>query len=121
MPLSSAAIAIGEMAKAKDKLAIYTGAASAQSPARIAAPNHLHWVYDTWAMPHAVVQATVQEGGTSWFFLTADYTFGHSLANDSGAFVKAAGGTVLGEAAYPFPGTMDFSANIVRPRRAAPR
>jgi branched-chain amino acid transport system substrate-binding protein len=114
VPLSSAAIAIGEMAKAKDKLAIYTGAASAQLTGPHCGPNHLHWVYDTWATPHAVVQATVQEGGKSWFFLTADYTFGHSLANDSGAFVKAAGGTVLGEAAYPFPGTMDFSAYIVR-------
>ncbi len=114
VPLSSAAIAIGEMAKAKDKLAIFTGAASAQLTGPHCGPNHLHWVYDTWGTPHAVVQATVQEGGTSWFFITADYTFGHSLADDSGGFVKAAGGTVVGQAAYPFPGTTDFSAYIVR-------
>lgn len=114
VPLSSAAYAIGEMAKAKDKLAIFTGAASSQVTGSKCGPNHLHWVYDTWGIPHAVVEATVRDGGDSWFFITADYAFGHALADDCKAFVKAAGGTVKGEAAHPFPGTTDFSAFLLQ-------
>ncbi len=114
LPLSSAAFAVGEMAKAKDKLAIYTGAASADITGPRCGPNHLHWAYDTWSMPHGVVDALVKEGGNTWFFLTADYAFGHSLANDSASFVTAAGGKVLGEATHPFPGTTDFSAYLIQ-------
>ncbi|HST74340.1 MAG TPA: ABC transporter substrate-binding protein [Acetobacteraceae bacterium] len=116
VPLSSAAFAIGDMVKAKDKLAIFTGAASADVTGKHCGPNHLHWAYDTWSMPHAVVDALVKEGGNTWFFITADYAFGHSLQNDSASFVTAAGGKVLGEAPYPFPGTTDFSANMVQAR-----
>jgi len=114
LPLSSAAFAVGDMAKTKDKLAIFTGAASADLTGPHCGPNHLHWAYDTWSMPHAVVNALVKEGGDTWFFITADYAFGHSLANDSASFVRAAGGKVLGEAAHPFPGTTDFSAYILQ-------
>jgi branched-chain amino acid transport system substrate-binding protein len=114
VPLSSAAYAIGDMVKAKDKLAIFTGAASSQVTGTHCGPNHLHWVYDTWGIPHAIVAATLQGGGDTWFFITADYAFGHALANDCASFVRAGGGKVLGEAAHPFPGTTDFSAFLLQ-------
>jgi branched-chain amino acid transport system substrate-binding protein len=114
VPLSSAAFAIGDMAKQKDKLAIFTGAASADLTGPKCGPNHLQWAYDTWSMPHAVVDAVVQQGGDSWFFITADYAFGHSLERDSASFVAAAGGQVLGQVRAPFPGTADFSPFILR-------
>jgi branched-chain amino acid transport system substrate-binding protein len=113
LPLSSAAIGVGEMAKAKDKLAIFTGAASSILTGERCGPNHLHWAYDTWANPHAVVDATVAEGGDTWFFITADYAYGQQLARDSAAFVTAAGGKVLGEIRHPFPGTTDFSSFLL--------
>jgi branched-chain amino acid transport system substrate-binding protein len=113
LPLSSAAIGVGEMAKAKDKLAIYTGAASSILTAERCGPNHLHWSYDTWGSPHAVVDATVREGGDTWFFITADYAYGQQLARDSASFVTAAGGKVLGEIRHPFPGTTDFSSFLL--------
>ncbi|MFL5253654.1 MAG: ABC transporter substrate-binding protein [Rhodopila sp.] len=113
LPLSSAAIAVGEMAKAKDKLAIYSGAASSILTGERCGPNHLHWSYDTWGVPHAIVDSTVKEGGDSWFFITADYAFGQQLERDSAAFVTNAGGKVLGSARYPFPGTMDFSSFLL--------
>lgn len=116
VPLSSAAFAIGEMARAKDKVAIFTGGASADITGTRCGPNHLHWVYDTWCMPHGVVEATVSEGGDTWFFIEADYAFGHSLANDATGIVTAAGGKVLGRALHPFPGTTDFSAFLVQAR-----
>ena len=114
VPLSSAAFAIGDLAKNKDKAAIFTGAASADITGSKCGPNQLHWCYDTWSMPHGVVDATVKEGGDSWFFITADYAFGHSLQRDAAAFVTAAGGKVLGQALAPFPGTTDFSSFIVQ-------
>jgi branched-chain amino acid transport system substrate-binding protein len=113
LPLSSAAIGVGEMAKAKDKLAIYTGAASSILTGERCGPNHLHWSYDTWGNPHAVVEATVREGGDTWFFITADYAYGQQLARDSASFVTAAGGKVLGEIRHPFPGTTDFSSFLL--------
>jgi branched-chain amino acid transport system substrate-binding protein len=67
LPLSSAAIAVGEMAKAKDKLAIFTGAASSILTGERCGPNHLHWAYDTWGVPHAIVAASVKDGGDSWY------------------------------------------------------
>ena len=65
-------------------------------------------------MPHAVVDATVKDGGDTWFFITADYAFGHALERDAASFVTAAGGKVLGEALAPFPGTTDFSAFLLQ-------
>ncbi len=116
VPLSSAAFAIGDMAKAKDKVAIFTGAASAAITGPHCGPNHLHWAYDTWCMPHAVVNATVKQGGDTWFFITADYAFGHSLEEDAASFVTAASARVLGQALAPFPGTTDFSSYLVQAR-----
>lgn len=116
VPLSSAAFAISDMAKTKDKAAIFTGAASADITGKHCGPNHLHWVYDTWSMPHGVVDSTVKEGGDTWFFITADYAFGHSLEKDAASFVTAAGGKVLGQARAPFPSTTDFSAYLVQAR-----
>lgn len=114
VPLSSAAFAIADMVKQKDKLAIFTGAASAAVTGEKCGPNHIHFVYDTWSMPHAVVEATVKAGKDTWFFITADYAFGHSLQKDSASFVTGAGGKVLGQALAPFPGTTDFSAHILQ-------
>jgi branched-chain amino acid transport system substrate-binding protein len=65
-------------------------------------------------MPHAVVDAAVKEGRDTWFFITADYAFGHSLQKDAASFVTGAGGKVLGQALAPFPGTTDFSAFLVQ-------
>lgn len=116
VPLSSAVFALGEMCKAKDKVAIITGGASADITGKHCGPNHVHWAYDTWSMPHAVVDSIVKQGGDTWFFITADYAFGHSLEHDAASFVTAAGGKVLGEAAHPFPGTTDFSSFLVQAR-----
>jgi branched-chain amino acid transport system substrate-binding protein len=95
-------------------VAIFTGAASADITGAHCGPNHIHWVYDTWSMPHGVVDAAVHEGGDTWFFITADYAFGHSLQKDAAGFVTAAGGKVLGQALAPFPGTTDFSSQLLQ-------
>src|SRR4051794_23976576 len=101
VPLSSAAFAISDMVRAKDKAAIFTGGASADITGSRCGPNHVHWAYDTWSMPHAVVDATVKEGGDTWYFITADYAFGHALASDAASFVTGAGAKVIGQAMAP--------------------
>ena len=114
VPLSSAAYVIGEMARAKDKAAIFSGPSSAAITGEHCGPNHLHWAYDTWSMPHGVVDATIKEGGDTWFFITADYAFGHALESDAASFVTAANGRVVDVALAPFPGTTDFSAYLIQ-------
>jgi branched-chain amino acid transport system substrate-binding protein len=116
LPLSSGALAVSAMVEKRDKAAIWTGAASAELTGKACGLNHLHWVLDTWSMPHGVVDATLKEGGTTWFFITADYVFGHSLEHDASGFVIAGGGKVLGHVETPFPGTTDFSAALVEAR-----
>ncbi|MBR0681253.1 ABC transporter substrate-binding protein [Roseomonas eburnea] len=114
VPLSALALAMGEVVREKNKVALYTGPAASDLTGRACGPNHIHWTYDTWALAHGTGTALVAEGGDTWFFLTADYAFGHALERDTGGFVTAAGGRVLGQARYPFPGTTDFSSFLLQ-------
>ncbi len=114
LPLSSAALGLGTMARERDKVAILTGAGSADLTGKACGPNHLHWVYDTWSTPAGVSRALVAEGADSWFFITADYAFGHSLERETANHVTTAGGKVLGSVRTPFPGTTDFSSFLLR-------
>jgi branched-chain amino acid transport system substrate-binding protein len=114
VPTSAIALGLVDIVKEKNKVALITAAAASDLSGRACSPNHVHWVYDTWAMAHTVGTATVQEGGDTWYFLTADYAFGHAIERDTGAFVTAAGGRVLGSARHPFPGTTDFSSFLLQ-------
>jgi len=75
----------------------------------------VHWTYDTWALANSTGKALVKAGGDTWFFLTADYVFGHSLERDVAAVVLANGGQVLGKVRHPFPSTSDFSSFLRSP------
>jgi len=114
VPMSALALNLIDIVKEKNKVALFTGPASSDLTGRACSPNHVHWVYDSWSLAHAIGAATVQVGGDSWFFLTADYAFGHSLERDTSAFVTAAGGRILGSARHPFPGTSDFSSFLLQ-------
>jgi branched-chain amino acid transport system substrate-binding protein len=114
VPLSSAAFPISDLVRRKDKIAIFTGGASSDLTGTRCGPNHLHWAYDTWSMPHAAVDSMVKEGADTWFFITSDYAFGHQLQKDASDFVVAANGKVLGQALAPFPGTTDYASFLVQ-------
>ncbi len=116
VPNSAIALAVASLSKEKNKVAIFTGAASSDLTGRACGPNHLHWVYDTWEQAHVTATALVAEGGDSWYFITADYAFGHATERDAANFVRASGGRVLGSSRYPFPGTTDFSSMLVQAR-----
>ena len=94
---SAIAFAVNRVVEDKDKVHLNTGAVSADlGPA--CSRNLVHWTYDTWEMAHSTGGAMVGAGGDTWFFITADYAFGHALQRDASQFVVAAGGKVLGAA-----------------------
>jgi branched-chain amino acid transport system substrate-binding protein len=113
VPTSSAALAVSEIIREKDKIFLNSGAGSSDLTGEKCSPNTVHWTYDTWALAHGTGSALVAQGGDSWFFLTADYAFGHALERDTTAAVEAAGGKVLGSVRHPFPG-QDFSSFLLQ-------
>lgn len=113
VPTSSAALAVSEITREKDKIFINSGAGSADLTGKACSPNTIHWTYDTWALAHGTGGAMVAAGFDSWFFITADYAFGHALEADTSAVVTEAGGQVLGSVRHPFPG-QDFSSFLLQ-------
>jgi branched-chain amino acid transport system substrate-binding protein len=113
VPTSSAALAVAEIVREKDKIFLISGAASSDLTGAKCSPNNIHWTYDTWSLAHGTGGAMVAQGGDTWFFLTADYAFGHALERDTSAVVEAAGGKVLGNVRHPFPG-QDFSSFLLQ-------
>ena len=114
VPTSSVAFVVNTIAREKNKVFLNSGAASSDLTGSQCSPNTVHWTYDTWMLAKGTGAAIVRTGGDTWFFVTADYAFGHALQRDTTRFVEAAGGRVLGAARYPFPATTDFSAFVVQ-------
>jgi branched-chain amino acid transport system substrate-binding protein len=114
LPNSAVALAVNQIVREKNRVAIVsTGASTALTGAQCS-PNLVHWTYDTHSQAAGTGRATVAAGGDTWFFITADYAFGHALEADTEKFVTAAGGRVLGKVRTPFPGTTDFSAFLLQ-------
>ncbi|MDX3966926.1 MAG: ABC transporter substrate-binding protein [Bradyrhizobium sp.] len=113
LPTSATALAVMELSKQYEKIMIVTDAASSDITGKSCSPYTAHWTYDTYANAHTVGSAIVKSGGDTWFFLTADYVFGHSVERDTGDVVKASGGKVLGSVKHPL-NTADFSSFLLQ-------
>ena len=113
MPTSATALAVMELSKQYEKIVIITDAASSDITGKSCSPYTAHWTYDTYANAHAVGGAIVKNGGDTWFFITADYVFGHSIERDTSKVVEAAGGKVLGSARHPL-NSSDFSSLLLQ-------
>jgi branched-chain amino acid transport system substrate-binding protein len=113
VPTSSVALAVNEIVKEKNRVFLVSGAASSDLTGAKCTPNTVHWTYDTWALANGTGNAIVKTGGDSWFFLTADYAFGHALERDTAAVVTKNGGKVVGQVRHPFPG-QDFSSFLLQ-------
>jgi branched-chain amino acid transport system substrate-binding protein len=114
VPTSSVALAVQEITKNKNRVHLNSGAASSDLTGKACSPTGIHYTYDTYALANGTGTTTVKEGGDSWYFITADYAFGHALEKDTGDAVKAAGGKVVGAVRTPFPGTTDFSSFLLQ-------
>ncbi len=113
VPNSGVALQVSQIAAAKNKVFIVSGAAASDLTGPKCNANTIHWTYDTWMLANGTGKALVKAGGDTWFFLTADYAFGHALERDTGAAVTAAGGKVLGAVRHPL-NTSDFSSFLLQ-------
>ncbi len=114
VPTSSCTLAVSKIATAANRVLIVSGGGSSRLTNEDCAETTLQWTYDTFALAAGTARSVVAQGGKRWFFLTADYAFGHSLEKDASEFVRAAGGAVVGSARYPFPGTHDFASFLLQ-------
>ncbi|KAB2872762.1 MAG: ABC transporter substrate-binding protein [Burkholderiaceae bacterium] len=113
VPTSSVALAVAQVVKEKNSVMLNSTGGSSDLTGKACTPNTVHWTYDTWMLAHGTGSAVVKSGGDSWFFLTADYAFGHALERDTAAVVTASGGKVLGSVKVPL-GTQDFSSFLLQ-------
>ncbi len=110
---SSIALAVTNVAQEKNKIAIVNGSGSSRLTNDSCTPNSIHYAYDTYALAQGTGKALIKEGLTSWYFLTADYAFGHALEGDTANVVKANGGNVVGSIRYPID-TADHSSFLLQ-------
>ena len=112
IPNSAVALAVSELVRAKNKVFIGSGAGTSVLTGERCSPNTVHWTYDTYAQGHSIANAILKRGGKTWFFVTADYAFGHDLEKQASDEVLKAGGKVLGAARHPL-GQNDFSSYLI--------
>src|SRR5215210_3398622 len=110
---SGVALAVNNLVKEKNSIMINTGAASSDLTNAQCSPNTIHWVYDTYMLANSTGQALVKAGGDTWYFLTADYAFGHALERDTAAVVVKSGGKVIGTVRHPL-NSSDFSSFLLQ-------
>lgn len=115
VPVSSVALAVSEIARNSNALFIGSGPGSTELTGSKCSPHTIHWTYDTWALARGTAKTVTEAGGKRWFFLTADYAFGHALERDASELVKASGGTVVGSVRHPI-NSSDFSSFLLQAR-----
>ena len=113
VPTSSVALAVNQITRDKNKVFLASGAASSDLTGKACSPNTIHWTYDTWALANGTGKTVLKAGGTTWFFLTADYAFGSVLERDMTVVINANGGKVLGSVRHPL-NTADFSSFLLQ-------
>ena len=113
VPNSGVALAVSQVANQKNKVFLASGPAASDLTGPKCNANTIHWTYDTWMLANGTGKALVKTGGDTWFFLTADYAFGHALERDTAAAVEASGGKVLGKVRHPI-NTNDFSSFLLQ-------
>lgn len=113
VPFSSVALAVNEVTRNSRMVFIASGPGTTELTGPKCSPNTVQWTYDTWALANGTARAVTANGGTSWYFLTADYAFGHALERDAGAVVKSMGGSVVGSVRHP-PSAPDFSSYLLQ-------
>ena len=113
VPNSAVALAVNDVTREKNKVFLVSGAASSDLTGPKCSPNTVHWAYDTWMLANGTGKSIVKTGGKTWFFITADYAFGHALERDTTAVVEANGGKVVGHVNVPL-NTQDFSSFLLQ-------
>ncbi len=113
VPLSAVGLAVQEVARQKKKLFITHSTGTSDFTGKFCSPYGIQWVFDTYALATGTARAVVERGGTSWFFLTADYAFGHSLERDASKVIEEMGGKVTGSVSHPY-NTPDLTSFVLQ-------
>jgi len=113
VPNSGVALAVSQISKDKNRVFLASGPGSSDLTGKACSPNTVHWAYDTWMLANGTGTALTKAGGSTWFFITADYAFGQALERDTTAAVAAAGGKVLGGVRAPL-NNQDFSSFLLQ-------
>ncbi|MGA0597501.1 ABC transporter substrate-binding protein [Enterovirga sp. CN4-39] len=113
VPFSSVALGVQEVVRDSKAVFVASGPGSSDLTGPKCSPNTVHWTYDTWALSHGTALALLRAGKTTWFFLTADYAFGHALEADAAAVVKTEGGKIVGSVRHP-SAAADFSSFLLQ-------
>jgi branched-chain amino acid transport system substrate-binding protein len=120
VPTSSITLAVQEIAKKDNKVLLISGGGTSDLTGKACSPNGIHWSYDTYALSHVAGKAMAERGDKDWFFITADYAFGHQLEDDATAVVKESGGRVAGSVHTPL-NTPDFSSYLLQAQNSHAR
>ncbi|TAM21487.1 MAG: ABC transporter substrate-binding protein [Candidimonas sp.] len=110
---SAVALAVQPIVREKNRIAMYSGPATTDLTNKSCSPVGFHWMFDTYSQSVGGVKAMIKKGGKSWFFVTVDYAFGHSLQKNASVMVKNLGGTVVGSVQYPL-NTTDFASYLLQ-------
>ncbi len=113
LPNSAVALAVGDVVRNSNRTMLVTAAVASRLTGDACSPNAIHYSLDTWSMSNVPSRALVQQGGATWFYITADYAFGHDLERQSAEAVTRAGGRVVGQVRHPL-GTTDFSSVLLQ-------
>ena len=113
VPNSSVALAANEVVRGKHIALLASSTATSDLTGPACSPNVIQWTFDTWSLANSTGKSIVESGGDTWFFLTADFTFGQALQRDTAAVVTANGGKVLGAVRHPL-NTADFSSFLIQ-------
>lgn len=117
---SAVAFACNSLVMDKDKIQLNTAAASQDLTGKACNANLIHWTFDTWCLAHSTAASIMRDTPEQqkWFFIVADYAFGHVLHEEAARVVTSMGGKVVGAAVYPFPTTTDFSSFLLQAQAA---
>jgi len=115
---SSCALAVNSVVKEKNSIMLNSTGATADLTGPACNANTIHWTYDTWQLANSTGGAMVKTGGDTWFFITADYAFGHALERDTSEVIRKNNGRVVGSVRHPFPGTTDFSSFLLQAQQS---
>lgn len=110
---SAAALSVQKLIKEKGAIGLFTGPATTRLTNEDCGPTSFHWMFDTYSASAGAASALTRAGGKSWYFLTVDYAFGHSLEKDASEMVKANGGTIVGSVRHPLNAS-DFSSFLMQ-------
>jgi branched-chain amino acid transport system substrate-binding protein len=120
VPNSAIVLAVQELAKEKDRVLLVSAAGTADFTGKACSPVGVHWTWDTYAFAASSAKSIVQQGGNTWFFVTADFAFGHAMQRDATHFIEAAGGKVVGGVRHPL-NTADYSSFLLQAQSSRAR